>query len=445
MTLQKTNKQVIDELINQAKTKDLYSYNETSSQNYYADIDAIKNDYTNSTYSRDDVDDVKNRINNAASNLKTLKSDWLDIINTKLAQDFSTFSKDSKDLYLAKINELKTYFEGTSTAINKDNFALEKQKIDALNNLLKSNKEMLLDKLNTLKSNPFNEYSDDDKATINQKIDALLQEINAKPAITNSEYDDYSNKINQILVGLVSYKDKMLTKIDDAKNSLTRNKYVTTSLEKFDNDIASLKNKVTASEAKDYNKNVYDADEITLNNILNSLLTYTDNLLTNVKDEISQKFDAKKSNYTDASKAKFNKAFDKIMKEIADKKANGDFIDKDQHDKYQKDLENLFNDLEKVKPKNKMPAWIWVVIVSVSLLFVVLGIILAVILRKKRRQRMEEALKAKTAEKSSLNSNDSNENKANDSTEDNSNNNSEEPKPLEQEKPKRGRKPKTAK
>ncbi|SGA32907.1 Uncharacterised protein [Chlamydia abortus] len=44
------------------------------------------------------------------------------------------------------------------------------------------------------------------------------------------------------------------------------------------------------------------------------------------------------------------------MKEIADKKANGDFIDKDQHDKYQKDLENLFNDLEKVKPKNKMPA-----------------------------------------------------------------------------------------
>lgn len=212
---------------------------------------------------------------------------------------------------------------------------------------------MLLDKLNTLKSNPFNEYSDDDKATINQKIDALLQEINAKPAITNSEYDDYSNKINQILVGLVSYKDKMLTKIDDAKNSLTRNKYVTTSLEKFDNDIASLKNKVTASEAKDYNKNVYDADEITLNNILNSLLTYTDNLLTNVKDEISQKFDAKKSNYTDASKAKFNKAFDKIMKEIADKKANGDFIDKDQHDKYQKDLENLFNDLEKVKPKTR--------------------------------------------------------------------------------------------
>ena len=445
LTLQKTNKQVIDELINQAKTKDLDSYNETSSQNYYADIDAIKNDYTNSTYSRDDVDDVKNRINNAASNLKTLKSDLLDIINTKLAQDFSTFSKDSKDLYLAKINELKTYFEDTSTAINKDNFALEKQKIDALNNLLKSNKEMLLDKLNTLKSNPFNEYSDDDKATINQKIDALLQEINAKPAITNSEYDDYSNKINQILVGLVSYKDKMLTKIDDAKNSLTRNKYVTTSLEKFDNDIADLKNKVTASEAKDYNKNVYDADEITLNNILNSLLTYTDNLLTNVKDEISQKFDAKKSNYTDASKAKFNKAFDKIMKEIADKKANGDFIDKDQHDKYQKDLENLFNDLEKVKPKNKMPAWIWVVIVSVSLLFVVLGIILAVILRKKRRQRMEEALKAKTAEESSLNSNDSNENKANDSTEDNSNVNAEDPKPSEQEKPKRGRKPKTAK
>ena len=445
LTLQKTNKQVIDELINQAKTKDLDSYNETSSQNYYADIDAIKNDYTNSTYSRDDVDDVKNRINNAASNLKTLKSDLLDIINTKLAQDFSTFSKDSKDLYLAKINELKTYFEDTSTAINKDNFALEKQKIDALNNLLKSNKEMLLDKLNTLKSNPFNEYSDDDKATINQKIDALLQEINAKPAITNSEYDDYSNKINQILVGLVSYKDKMLTKIDDAQNSLTRNKYVTTSLEKFDNDIASLKNKVTASEAKDYNKNVYDADEITLNNILNSLLTYTDNLLTNVKDEISQKFDAKKSNYTDASKAKFNKAFDKIMKEIADKKANGDLIDKDQHDKYQKDLENLFNNLEKVKPKNKMPAWIWVVIVSVSLLFVVLGIILAVILRKKRRQRMEEASKAKTAEESSLNSNDSNENKANDSTEDNSNVNSEDSKPSEQEKPKRGRKPKTAK
>ncbi|VEU55396.1 P-loop NTPase family protein [Metamycoplasma orale] len=375
-----------------------------------------------------------------------MKSDLLDIINTKLAQDFSTFSKDSKDLYLAKINELKTYFEDTSTAINKDNFALEKQKIDALNNLLKSNKEMLLDKLNTLKSNPFNEYSDDDKATINQKIDALLQEINAKPAITNSEYDDYSNKINQILVGLVSYKDKMLTKIDDAKNSLTRNKYVTTSLEKFDNDIASLKNKVTASEAKDYNKNVYDADEITLNNILNSLLTYTDNLLTNVKDEISQKFDANKSNYTDASKAKFNEAFNKIMKEIADKKANGDLIDKDQHDKYQKDLENLFNDLEKVKPKNKMPAWIWVVIVSVSLLFVVLGIILAVILRKKRRQRMEEeALKAKTAEEASLNSNDSNENKANDSTEDNSNVNAEELKPSEQEKPKRGRKPKTAK
>ena len=445
LTLQKTNKQVIDELINQAKTKDLDSYNETSSQNYYADIDAIKNDYTNSTYSRDDVDDVKNRINNAASNLKTLKSDLLDIINTKLAQDFSTFSKDSKDLYLAKINELKTYFEDTSTAINKDNFALEKQKIDALNNLLKSNKEMLLDKLNTLKSNPFNEYSDEDKATINQKIDALLQEINAKPAITNSEYDDYSNKINQILVGLVSYKDKMLTKIDDANNSLTRNKYVTTSLEKFDNDIASLKNKVTSSEAKDYNKNVYDVDEITLNNILNSLLTYTDNLLTNVKDEISQKFDANKSNYTDASKAKFNEAFNKIMKEIADKKANGDLIDKDQHDKYQKDLENLFNDLEKVKPKNKMPAWIWVVIVSVSLLFVVLGIILAVILRKKRRQRMEEASKAKTAEESSLNSNDSNENKANDSTEDNSNVNVEEPKPSEQEKPKRGRKPKTAK
>ena len=110
LALQKTNKQVIDELINQAKTKDLDSYNETSSQNYYTNIDAIKNDYTNSTYSRDDVDDVKNRINNAASNLKTLKSDLLDIINTKLAQDFSTFSKDSKDLYLAKINELKTYF-----------------------------------------------------------------------------------------------------------------------------------------------------------------------------------------------------------------------------------------------------------------------------------------------------------------------------------------------
>ncbi|GAA8715406.1 LPXTG cell wall anchor domain-containing protein [Helicobacter pylori] len=356
MTLQKTNKQVIDELINQAKTKDLDSYNETSSQNYYTNIDAIKNDYTNSTYSRDDVEDVKNRINSATSNLKTLKSDLLDIINTKSAQDFSAFSKDSKDLYLAKINELKTYFEDASTTINKDNFALEKQKIDALNNLLKSNKEMLLDKLNTLKSNPFNEYSDDDKATINQKIDALLQEINAKPAVTNSEYDDYLNKINQISAGLVSYKDKMLAKIDDAKNSLTRNKYVTTSLEKFDNDIANLKNKVTSSEAKDYNKNVYDADEITLNNILNSLLTYTDNLLTNVKDEISQKFDAKKSNYTDASKAKFNEAFDKIMKEIADKKANGDLIDKDQHDKYQKDLENLFNDLEKVKSKNKMPA-----------------------------------------------------------------------------------------
>lgn len=260
-----TNKQEIIRLIQNAKLKNLETYNEHTSQTYTSNINSLLISYNKEKYENSDIVNVKLKIKEEINKLRLVKDDLLNKLDNDKISNFNIYTLDSKSEYLSKWSELKSFISDTSIIITKENIPTYNSKINNLKTYLKTYKKFTLDYLNNKKNRFINIKNSCEINSANEfenQVEKLKQKllIESENSFIISNYENYKNEIDTKFDNLVRLKNLIIAELNNKKNNFDIETQYLFNANKanFDNTIDQILQDINLINIDDYDYTKYN-------------------------------------------------------------------------------------------------------------------------------------------------------------------------------------------